>query len=1085
MKNFLIYRSSAGSGKTYTLVKEYLKLVLKDPENVRHTLAITFTNKAADEMKSRIISSLIRLAENKDSRLLKQLKDEGVKCDIDSAARNVLNYILHNYTYFSVSTIDSFFQKVIRAFAKELKLTIGYSIELDTGVVLDKVVDDVFREIGDDEDITKYLVDFAYQNIDEDKGWHVDKNIKSLAGELFKERYWEKKLKVSPILLTPRPPLLIRRGGENAEKSSALLPSPFWRGAGGEELTDIIDDRNRIHEFIVLLNKFRFIFENKLIKTACTALELISKHGLEIDDFKSKRTSVAGYFRKLSLKDTYTDTSNIAPYEICKKILEGENEWYIKGSPKRELIEQSISAGLGLHLEDMVSYYEANFKKYVSVRVLLKTIYTVGIFSDVINKLNDYRDDNRTILISDSNLLLRSVINEESSPFVYEKIGEHFKNFLIDEFQDTSTFQWQNILPLVKNSLSEQNFSLVVGDVKQSIYRWRNGNMKLLLKDIENDLGRFKENIHTDNLTTNYRSKANVIEFNNRLFGLIPGILAEIAESGDTSVITKAYKNVKQEFIKHNTGGYVKAEFIPYEKDPAVGLSSHEKAGLRLVEIIKELVSEGVNPLDILVLTRKKDELREASLLLNSSGFRVVSDESLLLINSPKVKFLFSILRYLINNEDRCSKAEALYNYMLIENNQIIKYENIFSSVNEIFDSLIRSKLNNKEINNRSLYELVEYLMRTFGLNSKADLYILRFLDVILEYSSKLSQEINSFIQWWDENYGNYSIIVSGQTDAIRLMTIHKAKGLESPVVIIPYANWEINISSRDYFWVSSEEEPFNSSSAYLVKAGSDLKESYFSDDYNNEFIMTNLDNLNLLYVALTRAKDRLYVISPQKGSKVKNMNNILKSAFEMDGWFKGLKISENVYEFGIKEKIMHSEEIKNQIETSSMITSDFRKRMVIKEAHSRTKYFGIMLHKAFSHIKTKQDLEYAIFKISHECILLDVAVEDIKTNILKILDNTDCSKWFSEKLQIRNEFEFVIPKDFPMRDVKYTTTKRIDRAIIEKDKIIIIDFKTGVENIKKHSNQISLYKEIIKQASNKKMEAYLLYTQSVKVVKV
>ncbi|HJY63682.1 MAG TPA: UvrD-helicase domain-containing protein, partial [Ignavibacteria bacterium] len=200
MKNFLIYRSSAGSGKTYTLVKEYLKLVLKDPENVRHTLAITFTNKAADEMKSRIISSLIRLAENKDSRLLKQLKDEGVKCDIDSAARNVLNYILHNYTYFSVSTIDSFFQKVIRAFAKELKLTIGYSIELDTGVVLDKVVDDVFREIGDDEDITKYLVDFAYQNIDEDKGWHVDKNIKSLAGELFKERYWEKKLKVSPIL---------------------------------------------------------------------------------------------------------------------------------------------------------------------------------------------------------------------------------------------------------------------------------------------------------------------------------------------------------------------------------------------------------------------------------------------------------------------------------------------------------------------------------------------------------------------------------------------------------------------------------------------------------------------------------------------------------------------------------------------------------------------------------------------------------------------------------------------------------------------------------------------------------------------
>jgi len=1048
LKNFHIYRSSAGSGKTYTLVKEYLKLVLNNIESVRHTLAITFTNKAADEMKSRIISSLIRLAENQDPNLLKQLKDEGVKFDIELTSRNALKYILHNYSYFSVSTIDSFFQKVIRAFAKELKLTIGYKIELDTNVVLDKVVDDVFRDIGDDEELTSYLVDFAYQNIDEEKGWHVDKNIKSLAGELFKERYWEKKLKTS---------------------------------------YDIIDNRAKINEFTAKLKSFRYMFENKLIKDSVEALKIIASNGLEIEDFKSKRNSVAGYFNKMSKKETYSEAPNTVPYEIAKKIQGDNNGWYTKNSPKKTLIEKAVNEGLGRILEDMLIFHEMNFKKYVSVRILLKTIYTVGIFGDIIKKINEYRDLNRTLLISDSNILLRSVINEESSPFVYEKIGDYYKNFLIDEFQDTSTFQWQNILPLVLNSLSEQNYSLIVGDVKQSIYRWRNGNMMLLLRSLELDLSRFKEYIQIDNLTTNYRSKVNVIEFNNRLFELIPGLFAEIAETGDTSVITMAYENAKQENIEKYKGGYVKAEFIPYEKGS--GQSANYKAGLRLVEIVKQLISDGVNPSDILILTRKKDELREVSLLLNSSGFPVISDESLLLINSPKVKLLVSIFRYLVNREDKFAKAEALYNFMILNNHIEQGYDNIFRMVNESFDSLVKSKIDIKEISNRSLYELTEYLIRTFGLNNKADLYLLRFLDVILEYSSKQSQELNSFIRWWDDMSVNYSIIVSGQSRAIRLMTIHKAKGLESTVVIVPYANWEINISgSRDHIWVSSDDEPFNESSSYLVKAGTDLKESYFASDYNNEFIMTNLDNLNLLYVALTRAKERLYLISPQKGISTKNINTILNSVFESDEWFKSIKTTDNVYEFGTGEKIKKSEEKKQNITEQSVVSCDFRNRTVIKPFHEKLSISaaetyinslnrGILLHKALSCINTIDDAESAILKVKSQGLLDENFEDDLRNEIRAILNDNNVSEWFKHGGNIKIEAEIIT--DDPDKPVI-----RPDRVLIDGKNIKLLDYKTGKEK-DDDKKQLQEYTKILKHAGYDNVETYLYYLENKKIVRV
>ena len=1060
MKNFLIYRSSAGSGKTYTLVKEYLKLVLANPEDFRHTLAITFTNKAAEEMKSRIIESLSSLADGTNPDLKKTLTSEGVKCNIKLTSADVLSRILHNYTDFSVSTIDSFFQKVIRSFAKELKLHLGYTIELDTDIVLDKVIDEIFTLIGEDAELTKYIEEFTFQSMDEDKGWKVEKNIKELSGEILKERYWQKKEQAAD---------------------------------------DIIDNRNRIKEFIELLKSFRYKFENYLIKTANNALEIIKKHGLEIEDFKRKNTSIAAYFKKLTEKTNYLKASDIKPYEIAYKIISGSNEWYTKDSPKKSVIQAAVDDGLEKCLFDIVRYYDSNIKKYISVRILLKTIYTVGIFSDVIEKLKEYRDENHVLLISDAGNLLKSVINEDNSPFVYEKIGSYYKHYLIDEFQDTSTFQWHSLLPLVLNSLSEQNFSMVVGDVKQSIYRWRNGNMMLLLKDIEKDLAHYKELIESKPLDTNYRSRSNIIEFNNNLFEQAPSLIAGSIESDEANIITDSYKEANQKAKPGHTGGYVKAEFVQYEKDSDTG--TNEIAGNKMIEIIDKLKDECVNPGDILILARSKDEIRNIAALVTNAGYKVVSDESLLLINSPKVKLLISLFKFISDKKNRLAITEALYNYIII-NDQNISSDDVFGKTeidNGLFYKLMPSELFsragekstpkiNPNLYRQNLYELTESLIRIFGLNKKPDLYLTRFLDVIFEYTLKYNQDINAFNNWWDDNYTKYSISVTGQIDAIKVMTIHKAKGLESPVVIIPFTSWETELSgNRDNIWVSSNTIPFDSSSSYLVKAVKDLKESYFADDYDFEYVMTKLDNLNLMYVAFTRARDRLYIISPQKANRSNNINSLLAALFENNEWFKSHKTGECIYEFGEPVKIpSEKEDIETETLKSETLTSvNFHNKIVIKPIHEnisfeRAENFykaynrGLILHKALSYIKSAADINRSAEKIKELGLITDNQDEDLRAELNKIVTDKRIAGWFDPNSEIKTEQEIITDEGI----------FRPDRIIIKGSKITLVDYKTGKE-LTEHKSQMKKYSEIIKHMGYREIESYLFYLGDLNIVRV
>jgi ATP-dependent exoDNAse (exonuclease V) beta subunit len=1060
MPNFLIYKSSAGSGKTYTLVKEYLKIVLRNPDDFRHTLAITFTNKAADEMKSRIMEKLGELADGKEDALLKTLKNEGVTADIPAQAKKVLQNILHKYSYFSVLTIDSFFHRVIRAFAKELKLHLAYNIETDSDKALAKITDDLLAEIGTDPELTRYLEEFALSRVEESKDWKIEKEISRIGNEIFKERFFEKK--------------------------SSLK-------------NDVTDNRESMKLFIDTIFQIKGSFESEMKDCAEQANEIMEMFGLDIKDFPYGKNGVMSYLLTKIKKGEYE------PGKRAREVYDDPKEWY--GKKLFSSIKEAVDSGLKELLEKAVKNYDNNYVTYITAKELAKSIYVIGIFKDLMEKLKDYRDENRLMLISDTANVLKQVIAEENSPFVYEKIGNTYKYFLIDEFQDTSTYQWQNFLPLIINSLSENHFSMVVGDVKQSIYRWRNGNMKLLLEEIYKDLHNFKKVLEDKYLDKNFRSRKEIVAFNNSFFANAAVRLAETRQNNFSGYITNAYADVVQKTASE-TGGYVNVSFIRKIKDE--DLSTTEKANLKLLEFVQSVLKDGFSLKDILILARRNSEGSEIASLLMDSGYKVVSNESLMLVNSPKVKLIISLLKYIVDHKNAIAKTEALYNLANL-NKKDIPPDKIFSDhregKNELFNSLMPEEFFktgevsgradysriNPELNNLTLYELAERLIGIFKLNEPGDSYLLRFQDLILEYMRENNSDITSFISWWEENKNKaeYSIIVPGHEDAIRVMTIHMAKGLQAPVIIIPYANWDMDINPmKDLIWVSNEDvAPFNQS-VFPVRAVSDLSNSHFARDYEEEIALTNLDNLNLIYVAFTRPVERLYVIVPER--KIFNKYNAGKLIEEIvtisSGFSKNYYSMYDFFETGTKNPHKKSEE-EDSIKAESLseyISTDWFSKIVILPRHGSAGLFstspafskakrGLLMHEILAGIKTGDDIDSAIRAAQTGGILTEEEKEQIKSEIEKVITMNETKDWFSGNWEVKTEADILLPGG---------KTIRPDRVMIKNSNAVIVDYKTGKKS-DSHIQQLNNYARVLEQAGFTQIEKYILYLDETEIVKI
>lgn len=1058
MSKFLIYKASAGSGKTYTLVKEYLKIVLKNPEEFRHILAITFTNKAADEMKDRVVKSLIKLSNGEDKELEKTLISEGVTTDIKQNSLIVLKNILHKYFYFSILTIDSFFQRVIRSFSKELNLHIGYTLEMDTDMVIEKITDELLDDIGEDEQLTEFLEDFVYKNIDESKDWKIENQIKNIGMEIFRERFWELK----------------------------------------QQFEEDVLDKVKVKEIIDKIREIVFSFENEMTQLSRKANDICENNGLEISDFT--RGTISYLINHIGLNKKYEPGINVY------KAYNDKSAWYPKSSKKKDKIVKALDSGLDSLLHEAIDLWESEGERYNTAKALFKTIHVIGIFKDLLNKLKKYRDENKLMLISDANNIIQQITSDMAgAPFVYEKIGNHYKYFLIDEFQDTSTFQWTNLLPLIENSLSEGNLSMVVGDVKQSIYRWRNGNMRLLLDKINKHLKLFEDVIEEKTLEENRRSRKNIVEFNNKLFSGAPSFIEDNILKSKNELLENAYNESTQRPGKDKPGGYINIKYIHYDKNSEV--KPYEIATLEVISIVKQLSDEKIPLKDILILTRKNDEASDLAKTLGENNIPVVSSDSLYLSNSPKVKLLVNLLKYIVDNKNILAKSEALYNCTLItcsvnefdkiffsnesqskrsELSRSIEDESLFNKIipadffwkNESNGGVDYSKINSS-LNNLSLYELIESLIRIFSLSDKPDSYLMRFMDIVLEYAAKYTGDLTGFLSWWDENWTKYSIIVPEEADALRIMTIHKAKGLQSRVVIVPYLRWQMGMKDT-YMWAATDEEPFDET-PFLIKASKATKRTFFAHDYKEEEELTCIDNLNLLYVAFTRPIDRLYAVVAEPGNKTMTAGVMLRSIIiNNDDLKKNYNLEKNVFELG--SKVIYKSDRKSEQKTIALkkyISNDLYRRITIRQKHESLKLlkdkdfsdktsWGNLVHKALSYINKPEEVNIAIERMKQEGLITGSETEYLNDKIAQILLLDEVKRWFVTDYDVKTEKNILQPDG---------ETIRPDRVLVKNNKAIVIDYKTGIEK-EEHAAQINKYANALMNMGYSSIEKYLFYVE-------
>ena len=902
-------------------------------------------------------------------------------------------------------------------------------------------------EIGTNKELTEYITNYVYNNIEEDKGWKIDKEIKTLAKEILKERYREKK----------------NLFDEN----------------------EFADTKEKVNELITELRKIKFSFENLMEGKGKEAQEIITKHGLEITDFRFGTTGVAAYIINHLLK-----SHDYKPGARVIDAYEDRTKWYSKNSNKINDINSALNDGLDELLHSVIDFYENNKIKYYSTDAVLNTIYIIGIFEDLARKLKEYREANKILFISDINLLLERIITGDNCPFIYEKTGNKFKNYLIDEFQDTSNYQWKNFLPLVINSISENNFSMIVGDVKQAIYRWRNGNMKIMLEQVYNDLDTFNELIETKDLGRNFRSFIEIVNFNNKFFEIAqnklltnsdkePGIKTDYP-----SIIKKTYKSIIQKPDEKKRGGYVNFTFYkPDDNDE----SPADKSKVRLIEIIDKALNDGYSLKDITVITRQNTEGTGIANLLAENGKKVISADSLLLINSPKIKLLVNAFRYIADNKDNLSKTELLYNFIRNIKKEEPDLNYLFTDyeTDDLFTEEIPAeffKYDDKSkirpiLNSLTIYELTENLVQIFGLSKEPDAYLLKFQDVILNYSEKYNNDLSSFLDWWEENNENQSITLPDELDAIKVMTIHKVKGLQKKIVIIPFANWDLNISARrDLILVSSSHFPFDKSNAYFVRPTDKLSESYFADDYLNENYLTKVDNLNLLYVAFTRASERLYVIVPKK--RTANIGKVIETVIteigELDSIYDG-----RIFESGKETKKLPdiSKEKKQTLMLSEYISTEWYRKAIIRPKYQRIKVlkdeklsqkilWGVLVHNLLSLIKTENDIDKAITNMQNEGVLDDSMKIGLSEKVKKILSDEKIKNWFSTGWEIKSESEILLQDGSRLRP---------DRVMIKDKNACVIDYKTGAEK-EEDKRQVKKYADVLKTMGYEKVEKYLLY---------
>ena len=1055
----VVVPAGAGSGKTFRIAHEYILDVLRDRYDdegkpyfdrsiYKQILAVTFTNKATEEMKSRILKEIHLLASGSESEHLANLiRDTHLdERTLRNRAKIVRSLILHDYSHFTILTNDTFFQRILRAFIRELGIDFNFTTELDTAPVLSKSVEALINDITENNELRHWLEELTEERISDGEKWDIRHAITTLSGELFKESSRE--------IIT------------NIKDKNALKQS--------------------ISSFSQIVKKRKIALQEK----GEEALRLIESRGFSHDDFKSKFTKFFDKVADGSL-DKVTDT-------VLGHITDSPEAWFNKGKATPELI--SLALELQALLADIYREHIDLKTLENTQRILTRNYRGFALLHDLQSKVEDICREENSMLLSETKHAIAGFISEAEAPFIYEKIGNYYQKFMIDEFQDTSSKEWGNFLPLLRNSMSqsEEPSVLIVGDVKQSIYRWRGGDWRILGSQVERDLGACDKKPLTDN----WRSLPNIVEFNNQLFDTIAksenerlnALLdqAKAAKRISDKCKEELYDTFKQAYAdheqtprrRHSNKGYINisASYKAYSGEPLVDGRSGE---LLYIERIKELLSKGYLPRDITILVRKNSEsveiakelldARDSGVFPEEHRFEITTEEALNLSASPATKLIVAIMRLATNRDDTASLT--LYNHLH-------KGDCFSATLSEEEHRFLDS------IRLMSPEEAFEHIIIRYDEDlQQQTAYVQTLHEHIVRFCAGKVADLALFDKWWREKGSSLSVRVERSDRAIEIMTIHKAKGLENKVVIIPRCSWALEPVDSGFvsniIWAEpTQNEYLDNIGAFPISFNRSVGESLFADGFFREMVYTSIDAINMLYVAFTRAKEQLHIFINNR--KRSNIDTLLLDIYEekMSDNEKGLF---RYYELGTYDGPEPTSATSKRGSTTTLLDDYYASPVNLKLRTDITKYFeeeqgslsprdiGIRLHRIFENASTGEEILANINQMVIDGALSQQEASSLREQIDNALNHNIVKSWFDDSWEQYNERNIIRPNN---------SAKRPDRVMIRNKEAIVVDYKFGAERTA-HRNQITDYMTELRQMGYSSVDGFLWYVSMGKIVRI
>ena len=1110
-EHLTVYRASAGSGKTFTLAVEYISLLVKDPENYQHILAVTFTNKATQEMKMRILSQLYGIANSLQSsqQYFNKVKEKTNMPDavIRNNARAALTLLIHRYNNFRILTIDAFFQQVLRNLAHELGQTANLRVDLNNEEITEKAVDQMIESLEKGQPVLQWISTYINNSIEDDNGWNIIGKIKTFGTNIFKDFY---------------------------KAHEANLK---------EQLSNA--DDFKVYE--TTLRKRR----NDIRKTFNSKAKSI------LNEIKNANLDIPSNYRSGLYK--YLTDSAIAPLTNkplkagVLKANESPQNWTSSKCAKadKQQIQTLAAEVLSAQLSELIAYNNDNWNEFQSIQLTLSHLSELRLLHAIADAVDNLTKDTNRFMLSNTQALLKELIADSDTPFIFERIGARLKHVMIDEFQDTSTIQWQNFQVLLANCMAQElSQNLIVGDIKQSVYRWRQGDWGIL-NNIEKSFAHQK--IRLETLDYNYRSEKRIIDFNNAFWEqCVANTAKEVAQDDaeKAKIVQKAYEDVAQKTHKTTENGFVKISLYPSK-------SMKEAVLEELIETIKELFNNGYggkNQSKIAILVRSKSNIQDiVNALLQSFGneINIVSDEAFRLDASLSVNIIVSAMHLLTHPDDVLTRGKLvkLYNQEVLK--KPLTDTDLLVSINESnnidtknIDKKERRKLATEQqmaklnsqlppeyVANRELLlglpivDLVDKLFMLFGLDQLEgqSSYICTLYDTLNDFLKDHTADIDDFINEW-ENSLSSKTIQSDEIEGIRIMTIHKSKGLEFDNVIIPFCSWEMEKKGTLWCETKNKPAPYNKLPLLPIDFSRDkLIGTVFEDDYKEEHFQNIVDNLNLLYVAFTRASKNLFVFGLRQGKTT--LDNIAKGtppgnrsyAIELalrqvSEQLQGSSLSfpddigsEIHFEYGTLAPETHEKEhavadnpflIKPDKHIVSIAT--YPQAATFKQSNKsiefvkgedvdpsdRTRYIkiGNVLHQLFSTIYTTADIPARLNELEQQGIIYndEITSAQLRTRIEDAITNPQVQEWFSKRWQLYNECTILEYN----KDTNEMEEHRPDRVMTDGKEFVVVDFKFGKER-EEYKKQVQQYMEILIRMGHKKVSGYLWYVVKNNVVEV